>query len=320
MVYPRAGAIPFDNPTFPSLTGQILFETNRDTNYQIYSMNGDGSSQTNQSNNSGTNNERSAFGFNGGNKIALGSDVSGNNVFVADFSLTNGITNRTVVSNETLATQPGVFAPIVTSDNSVVLWNGWDTPTSDNTRANIRARKLDNNGQPTGSIVTMATGLAANARKSQMALNADDTKLYFAVLPFGSGIWSLYVADFDKVALSLSNVTAITGGSGLVYPLPNFAEDKLICATFSGGVGDIYKYDLSGTTISNPIRLTSHSGFELALRFSLDQNNIVYVTNTDGDNEVYNRNNVNNDVIDNTVKLTNNSIVDNAPWMGTLKL
>lgn len=327
-IFPQTNKKPFDNDLhlgiYPYngganiLGAAVLFTTDRDGIQQIYSMESDGANQINQSRNT-LKNYRGPFVFNGGGKVAFSSNLTTtNDYYVANFSVSNGILNPVIVSNEVNANGAGGGDCVISSDNSVMVWSGWEVATIDGTRGALRARKLSG-GVPTGPIVTLNTGLAVNLRRGQVNLNSDASKLYYAYLD-GGGVWRLRVGDFDKNNLTLTNNINLTNGNNNVWPNITSDNNNIICATFSGGTGDIYKYTLTGTTISSGIRLTSLSAAELNVRLSQYQDYIVFNNNSDGDNEIYSRNNIDNDVIDNTVKLTSNLIADFIPWQGDLKI
>lgn len=271
---------------FPGTNGKIAFTTQRDSNEEIYSMNPDGSSTVNLTNNSSADGE--AAWSPDGVKIAFRSNRDGNHeiyVMNADGSAQTRLTNNSAI-------------------DMIPSWS------PDGTKITFTSRRDGNdeiyvmNADGSNQInLTNNPGSDAIGRwspdGSKIAFHSDRT-----------GTAQIYVMNADG-----SNVTPLTNslyGNGA----PAWSPDGTKIAFYSvrdGTGSEIYVMNADG---SNPTRLTNNTETDDSPAWSPDGTKIVFDSTRDGNYEIY----VMNADGTSPTNLTNHPGVDLGPDWQTIPL
>ncbi len=273
---------------FPGANGKIAFESKRDGNDEIYSMNPDGSSQSRLTNNSET--DVNPIVSPDGTRIVFDSKRNGNEeIFVmnADGTGVTRITNNDFVDQEPAWSRDGtriVFASKRNNDNSVEIY----TMNANGTNQT----RITNNGVDDNDPVWSP---------------ADDRIAYEKA----SGGGDIYT-------------TTATPGSAETRLTTNSNEDlnpswspngqRIAFDSKRTGGGDIYTR--SSTPGGTETRLTTNGQPDIQPAYSPDGTQIAFESKRDGDEEIYRKNTTQESSTNQPVKLTNNTIEDRDPDWG----
>ena len=263
--------------------GKIAFASLRDGNYEIYSMNPDGSNQTRLTNNTAFDSYPAISPD--GNRIAFASQRDGNTeiyVMNADGTGQSRLTNNTATD----------YYPSFSPDGNRIVFSS----RRNNGDHDIYVMNADGTNQ------IRLTNNAAN--DFEPVFSPDGSKIAFTSQRDGFG--QVYVMNADG-----SNQIRLTSVAGDEYD-PSFSPDgsRITYSSFrNGSTAEIYAMDADG---SNQTRLTNNQAGDISSSFSPDGNQIAFVSNRDGRLEVY----VMNADGTNQVRLTNNAAGNELPLWG----
>jgi uncharacterized repeat protein (TIGR03803 family) len=263
--------------------GKIVFASLRDGNYEIYSMNPDGSNQTRLTNNTATDNVPSISPD--GNRIAFASNRDGNNEI---YVMNSDGTGQSRLTNNTATDYYPSFSP---DGNRIVF-----SSRRNNGDHDIYVMNAD------GTSQIRLTNNAAN--DFEPTFSPDGSKIAFTSQRDGFG--QVYLMDSDG-----SNQTRLTNVAADEYD-PSFSPDgsRIAFSSFrNGATAEIYSMNADG---SNQTRLTNNLAGDISASFSPDGNQIAFVSNRDGRLEVY----VMNADGTNQVRLTDNAAGNELPSWG----
>jgi len=263
-----AGVMP-STPTqaaFPGLNGKIAFQSNRDGNYEIYTMNADGTNQINLTSNPGL--DGNADWSADGKKIAFISDRDG------DFEIytmnADGSGLIQVTNNST-----SDYTPTWSPDRSKLIFTS-------NRDGNFELYSMNVDG-------TNQTRLTTNTTDDRgPRWSPDGNKIVFDTNRDGN--YEIYTMNPDG-----TNPTRLTnfGGVGGVNSFGDWSPDnsKITFFTDRDGNYEIYTINADG---SGATRLTNNTaidwfrpsyspdGTKITWESSLDGNYEIYTMNTDG--------------------------------------
>jgi uncharacterized repeat protein (TIGR03803 family) len=264
--------------------GKIAFASLRDGNYEIYSMNPDGSNQTRLTNN--TAEDYAPAMSSDGNRIAFGSFRDGNyEIYV----MNSDGTGQTRLTNNLRDD----FQPSFSPDGSRIVF-----VSTRNGNYEIYVMDVDGKNQ---------TRLTSHpAADYDPIFSPDGSKIAFSSSRNGFG--QVYLMNADG-----SNQIRLTNVAADEYD-PSFAPDgsRIAFSSFrNGSTAEIYVMNADG---SNQTRLTDNAAGDISASFSSDGNQIAFVSNRDGRLEVYVMN------ADGTaqIRLTNNAQGNEYPSWGVL--
>ncbi len=234
---------------FPGLNGKIVFHSNRSSgNYEIYTMNLDGSGVTNLTNN--PSGESNANWSPDGTQIVFTSFRDGNGeIYIMD---ADG-SNQTRITNNPASDSSAAFSPDGTEIVFVSNRDGNDEIYTMNSNGSNQTR-ITNNG-----------GADVNP-----AWSPDGTKILFQR---AGGLRTISPTGTDE--------TAIAGGNN-----PSWSPDstKITYNTAASGDQEIFTAKADG---SNIVRVTFYTGVDSVPDFSPDDTKIVFRSVRDGNNEIY---------------------------------
>jgi TolB protein len=267
-------------PAFPGSNGKIAFATNRDGNYEIYTMNPDGTGQTRLTNTA--DDEFFPVWPADGSKIAYERDTPAAQQ-IYSMSATGG--NQIRLSDGASADEEPGWAP----DGTKLVFTS-----NRNGAAGLEVWRMNANG--TGYFQITNTG----GFNVDPVWSPDGTKIAF--MSDRDGNWEIYLVNPDG-----SSPTRITNNTANDYG-PSWSPDgsKLAFASTRDGNAEIYSMDANGT---NQTRLTNDPGEDSSPSWSADGTKIFFNSDRDGDREVFAMN------VDGTAQtpLTNNSAQDRHP-------
>lgn len=237
--------------------GKIAFASLRDGNYEIYSMNPDGSNQTRLTNNSAGDSYPAISSD--GNRIAFASTRDGNTEIY--------LMNADGTGQTRLTTNPQRdIMPAFSPDGMRVVFTSFR-----NGRADIYVINVD------GTNETRLTVSSAN--DFEPVFSPDGSKIAFTSQRDGYG--QVYLMDADG-----ANQTRLTNQVADEYD-PSFSPDgtRIAFTSFRDGpTNEIYVMNVDG---SNQTRLTNNTVADISSSFSPDGSQIAFVSNRDGQLEVY---------------------------------
>jgi len=263
--------------------GKIAFASLRDGNYEIYSMNPDGSNQTRLTNNTATDSVPSISPDS--NRIAFASNRDGNNEI---YVMNSDGTGQSRLTNNTATDYYPSFSP---DGNRIVF-----SSRRNNGDHDIYVMNADGTNQ------IRLTNNAAN--DFEPTFSPDGSKIAFTSQRDGFG--QVYLMNADG-----SNQTRLTNVAADEYD-PSFSPDgsRIAFSSFrNGATAEIYSMNADG---SNQTRLTNNLAGDISASFSPDGNQIAFVSNRDGRLEVY----VMNSDGTNQVRLTDNAAGNESPSWG----
>jgi len=277
------GAPPAES-AFPGGNGKIVFQTNRDGNYEIYTMNADGTGQTRLTNNAA---EDSAPAWSAdGTRIAFHSNRDGNYEI---YTMNANGTGQTRLTNNA-------------AEDSQADWS------PDGTKLVFRTDR-DGNFE----IYTMnATGTGQTRLTNNPALDRDPvwspdgTKLAFGTNRDGND----EIYTMNATGTGPTNRTNNPAAGDLV---PAWSPDgtKLAFRTDRDGGFEIYTMNANGT---GQTRLTNNAALDSRPAWSPDGTKLAFDTNLDVDYEIYTMNAAGTGL----TRLTNNAGLDLGPdWQPT---
>ncbi len=240
---------------FPGTNGKIAFVSERDGNLEIYSMNSDGSAQTNLTKNAAR--DFQPAWAPDGSKVAFTSDRSGGNwdIWVVNADGTGVIR---------LTTDPALdYNPAWSADGTKIAWNSGRNSTQ------IWTMNADgtNQVQLTHDTVT----------DRHPKWSPDGTKIAFESY---RGNWEIFVVNADG-----TGETRLTNDTAYDFE-PDWAPDGSRIAWRTGrfdGVGDIAVMNPDGTGIVN---LTNDPAYDREPGWSPDGAKIVYASVQGGDFDI----------------------------------
>ena len=264
--------------------GKIAFASLRDGNYEIYSMNPDGSNQTRLTNNTATDYYPAISPD--GNQIAFASNRNGNSeIYVMNADGTGQIR---LTNHPQTDSQPS-FSP----DGSRIVFVS-------NRNGNLEIYLMNADG-------TDQTRLTKNSAPDfEPVFSPDGNKIAFTSQRDGYG--QVYLMNADGM-----NQTRLTNVVADEYD-PSFSPDgsRIAFASFRhGATVEIYAMNADGT---NQTRLTDNAAGDISPSFSPDGSQIAFASNRDGRLEVY----VMNSDGTGQIRLTDNAAGNEIPSWGVL--
>ena len=249
---------------FPGMNGKVAFESNRDGNVEIYVMNGDGSGQTNLTNNPAADDDP-AFSPDG-TKIAFASARAGNReIYVVN---ADG-TNLTRLTNHPADDIQPAFSP-----------DGTKIAFSSNRDGNRDIYLMNADG-------TNPTRLTNHLADRAPAFSPDGTQITFRSDRDGNP--EIYLMNADG-----TNQTNLTNNPAEDFA-PAFSPDgtKIAFASTRDGNDEVYVMNVDGTDQTNLTNSPlgdnypafSPGGTKIAYRSARDGNREIYVMNADGSNQ-----------------------------------
>ena len=264
--------------------GKIAFASLRDGNYEIYSMNPDGSNQTRLTNNIAE--DYAPAISSDGNRIAFSSFRDGNyEIYV----MNSDGTGQTRLTNHLRDD----FQPSFSPDGSRIVF-----VSNRNGKYEIYVMNADGTNQ------TRLTNHPAS--DYDPIFSPDGSKIAFSSNRNGFG--QVYLMNADG-----SNQIRLTSVAADEYD-PSFSPDgsRIAFTSFRGGAtAEIYVMNSDG---SNQTRLTNNMAGDVSASFSPDGSQIAFVSNRDGRLEVY----VMNADGSGQIRLTNNPQGNEVPSWGIL--
>lgn len=269
------------------ISGQVVFTTDRDANYEIYVMNSDGSNPTNLTNDPGLDyNPRWSPDR---SKILFSSDRDGDyEIYVMNADGTNLVK----LTDNTAAEKNADWSP----DGTQIVFDsnadgGYDIYVMDADGSNVQNKTNNTVGN-------------TNPRWSP-----DGTKIaFYSGLSSGVGIWTMHPdgSQLEELAISTSNTTLSWSPDG----------SKIAYVDHDGSDDEIWVMDSDG---SNKVQLTSNSIFDGSIAWSADGGRILYTSGAYGSNniafEIYQMSPNGSDI----AQLTNNLALDSDPDWANIK-
>jgi Tol biopolymer transport system component len=247
---------------FPGLNGKIAFNSTRDGNWEIYSMNADGTSQTRLTTNTAFDEFPSFSGD--GTKIAFDSTRDGNYEI---YSMNADGNSQTRLTNNVAVDQYASWSP----DGSKIVF-------SSDRDGNLEVYVMDADGSDQVRLTNNAA-LDAGAMFSP-----DGTKIAFASTRDGGDL-EVIVMNADG-----SGQTNITNNA-VQDSLPDWSPDGTKFAFFrSGGVGGFYDIFVMNADGSGATNISNITGDDQSPGWSPDGTKIVFDSLRDGDQEVWSMN------------------------------
>jgi Tol biopolymer transport system component len=268
---------------------KIAFASYRDGNYEIYSMNADGSSPTRLTNNTAWDNQPNWSPDR--SKIAFATDRDGN---LEIYSMNANGSNLIRLTNYGAADNYPVWSP-----------NGSKISFTSNRDGNLEIYSMNANGS---GLTRLTNNAAADGGPSW---SADGTKIAFTTNRNGN--FEIYTMNADG-----SSPTRVTNNSADDFGTAWSPDGtKILFASNRDGNFEVYVMNANG---SSPTRLTNNSAADgyypistslihYGLAWSPDGTQIAFISNRDSNVEVY-RMNANGS---SPTRLTNNTVPDTAP-------
>jgi len=246
----------FDVTCVVKLDNQIVFDTDRDGNTEIYVMNPDGSGVQRLTTNAARDAE--PFVSPDGTKILFVSDRDGDNeIFVMN---SDGTNQMALTSNPASDTEPA-WSP----DGTQIVFSS-----DRNGDSEVFVMNADGSAQ---TAITSAVG-----RDGLAQFSPDGTKIVFT--SERGGDLDIWIMNTDG-----SSVTQLTNAPGLDFA-PAWSPDgsQIAFTSERDGNREIYVMTSSG---SGQTRLTNDPASDLAPQWSPDGSQIAFSSSRDGDSEVY---------------------------------
>ena len=263
---------------YPGQNGKIVFTTIRDGNFELYTMNIDGTSTVRLTNNS-FNDTYPAFSPDG-TRVVFISNRDGNDEV---YTMNADGTNQTRLTNDTTSDAFTKWSP----DGTKIVFQS-----SRDGNAEVYTMNADGTNQ---------TRLTNNtASDSNPAWSPDGTKIAFSTNRDGNN--EIYVMNADG-----TNQTRITNNA-TTDSRPAYSPDgtKIAFLATRDGNNEIYTLNIDGT---NPIRLTNNLVSDDYPDWSPDGTKIVFDSSSSGNREVT----LMNTDGSNQVNLSNNAATDTHP-------
>jgi Tol biopolymer transport system component len=242
----------------PGKNGKIAFQTNRDGNFEIYTVNADGSSPTRLTNVAGD--DLAPAWSPDGTKIAFASarDGGGYEIYTmnADGSGQTRLTNNGAVDDA----QPS-WSP-----------DGTQIAFTTNRDGNFEIYKMNADG----TSPVRLTNNAAN--DSWSSWSPDGTKIAFE---------SNRTGNFEVFTMNADGTSQINRtNNAAIDEYPDWFPDsvQLIFDSNRDGNPELYSMNADG---SNVIRQTNAAGSDLVPSISPQNDHVLWMTNRDGNNEIY---------------------------------
>jgi Tol biopolymer transport system component len=282
LIWPRLDAVPYGagsaRAAFPGSNGKIAFFSDRDGNYEIYSMNADGSGQTNLTNNAAA--DEFTKWSSDGTKIAFASDRDGN---AEVYSMNADGSGQTRLTNNAAFDLFPVWSP----DGSRIAFS-----TTRDGNYEVYSMNADGSGQ------TRLTNNAAIDFAPDWS--PDGTKIAFTSIWGGNP--EVYVMNEDG-----SGQTNLTNNAAIdLAPVWSPDGTKITFESDRDGNREIYSMNADG---SGQTRLTSNAAFDGKPAWSPDGTKIAFDSDRDGNSEIY----VMNADGSSPTRLTNNAAFDGEP-------
>jgi Tol biopolymer transport system component len=288
-------------------SSKVLFNSERDGNYELYAMNDNGSSQTRITNTSTTDEYRAVLSPNG-TKIAFAVDHDGSNTWDIFVMNANG-TNRVNLTHDT-AFQYGfnwspdstkiAFHSGTTTSSALYVMNADGTGKTQ--LINTGASHVPPAWSPDGSKIAFVSYVNSVSGRPDIfvigANGSNPTNLTNSSDVEGKPIWSPNGTKilFSKRSWAINNFDLYTmnaNGSGLVRLTTvggvgtyNWSPDgtKIVFTSNFEGNTEVYVMNANG---SNQINLSNSEGADYAPIWSADGLRIIFRSYRDGDGEVY---------------------------------
>jgi WD40 repeat protein/type II secretory pathway pseudopilin PulG len=260
--------------------GKITFMSEREGNFDIYSMNADGTLQMRLTNEPGV--EGYPHCSPDGNKIVFMSDRDGNQEI---YVMNADGTGQKRLTNEPATDSCPHFSP----DGSRIAFTS------------LRDGGLNNEIYIMNADGTGQTRLTNHPDvDNDASFSPDGTRIVFHSNRDGN--YEIYIMNADG-----TNATRLTSDPASDYS-PSFSPDgtKIVFQSIRDGNWEIYSMNADGT---GQTRLTSNPAQDASSCFSPDGSKIAFVSNRDGDFEIYMMNN------DGTgqMRLTSSPAIDSRP-------
>jgi Tol biopolymer transport system component len=261
---------------FPGKNGKIVFSSNRDGNYEIYTMNSDRTGPPSTWNvqrltNNPAYDTDPAFSADG-SQIAFSSDRDGGNSEI--YTMNSDGTGLKRITNDPAGDIQPAFSPGGSGQSRLAFTRTRDT-ISNPPRDNYDIYWANSNG--TGQEIRLTTN---EAQDSDPAISPDGNKIAFRSRRDG-GNSEIYTMKLDGTgAQRLTNNPATD-------VLPNFSPNgsKIAFTSFrDGGNSEIYTMNSDGT---GQTRITNDPGIDYDPAFSPDGSWIVYSATNGGNAEIY---------------------------------
>ena len=251
--------------SFPGANGKIAFASDRDGNYEIYTMDADSSGQTRLTNNAAFD-DQPAWSPNG-TKIAF---VTNRDVNMSEIYVMNADgSNQTRLTNNTAADFAAAFSP----DGTKIVF----TTERDHVggQGEIYVMNTD------GSNQTRLTNALASESSQEPQFSPDGTKIAFVTNRDVN--YEIYTMNTDG-----SNQTRLTNNTAIDFAV-DFSPDgtKIAFTTNRDGNLEIYTMNVDG---SGQTRLTNNAATESDPKWPPDGTKIAFVTSRDGNDEIYTMN------------------------------
>ncbi|MCP9493545.1 MAG: DUF5050 domain-containing protein [Pyrinomonadaceae bacterium MAG19_C2-C3] len=251
------------SPMQTPVGGKIAFQTNRDGNHEIYSMNADGSGWTNLSNNPAG--DYVPRWSPDGTKIVFYSNRDGDQEI---FMMNADGTNQTQLTFNTAIELYASWSP----DSRYIAFSSY----RDGSTAEIYLMNADGTNQTrlTTNTVTETTPI----------WSLDGAKIAFATDRDGINTnYELYVMNADG-----SNPVRLTNSPGWDYS-PDWSPNgsQILFQSQRDGNWELYKMNADG---SSQVRLTSNYSIDTGAGWSPDGTKVVFQTNINGINQIFTMN------------------------------
>jgi Tol biopolymer transport system component len=265
---------------FSGVNGKVAFVSSRDGNYEIYSMNADGSGQTNLANNAAA--DLAPAWSPDGTKIAFTSFRDGN---AEIYTMNADGTGQTRLTNNTAIDSNPTWSP----DSSEILFR------SDRDAGDYEIYSMNANGAGQTNL-TNSPGV-----DDAPAWSPDGSKIAFETVRDGN--YEIYSMNPDGTGQTdLTNDPDVDRGPAWSPTGSNIAFD-----TTRDGNYEVYSMNPAGTGQTD---LTTNTGDDSEPAWSPDGTKIAFRSQRDGNGEIYSMNAANGS---GQTRLTSNTAYDSRP-------